>query len=220
MSGPEPITPRCEMCGEPSTGEYPDGYHLCAHHLEKAKRRESLEADLIGVVSAWSERHNLTAQEFFETVEAIQQPMMEAADDESRNAPDFIAKRSHGPRDSYEGGFRRPFDVVPERSLEKVYRDVTVTYENVPLWAVETLFDRTQKDLGNPDIEEVEAHLIVKYSNLDERTYERLNALRESYSWHGEPTLEITRTSLYPPRHLAEQRMREVEKERSEKPRE
>ncbi len=214
MSGPEPITPRCEMCGGPSTGAYPDGYHLCARHLEQAKRWESLEGELSEVVSEWAKGRNLTAQELHETVEAVNDRTGEAVKEQR------VGRRSRGPRDSYEGGFRRPFDVVPERSLENVYRDVTATFENVPMWAVEMLFERVHKELGRPNVEEVSAQLVIKYEGLQEREYEQLHALQDSYSWGGEPKLETTRTRLYPPRHLAEQRMREVEKERSEKPRE
>ncbi len=131
-------------------------------------------------------------------------------------AVDLTGKRSQGPRDSHDGGFRRPFDVVPEDSLERVTRDVTATFGSVPMWGVEALFERLHKELGKPDIDEVGAQLVVKYSGLDEEQYAQLFLLREHWDFGMNLEIDVTQTRLYVPREQAEQRMKEVEKERSE----
>lgn len=125
---------------------------------------------------------------------------------------DLTGSRSHGPRDSRDGGFRRTFDVVPEDSLEQVAQDVTVTFSGVPFWAVETLFHRVHNEMGKADLDGWDAKLIIKYSNLDEAELGKLRDLRELLWTDFE--IEVTKTRLYPPRHLAEQRLKEVEEER------
>lgn len=87
--------------------------------------------------------------------------------------------RSHGPRDDQEGGYKRPFDVVPDDSLERVKRDVTVTFEEVPFWAVEYLFHRVHVEMGRADLDGWEAKLVIDYSNLSESEYARLLGLRD-----------------------------------------
>ena len=48
--------------------------------------------------------------------------------------------RAKAQDDDHEAGYKRPFTVVPNDSLEYVARDVTATFEDVPIWAVQALF--------------------------------------------------------------------------------
>jgi len=109
-----------------------------------------------------------------------------------------IGLRSHDVRDSHKGGHKRPFDVVPDDSLEQVHRDVTVSASDLPFWAVETLFHRIHSELGKPDLDGWGATLVIKYSGLDEHQYAKLIELREVL-W-TDFDVETTETRLYPPR--------------------
>ena len=111
---------------------------------------------------------------------------------------DLTGLRSHGPRDDHEGGHKRRFAVVPNDSLERVSRDVTVTFDEVPFWAVEHLFHRVHTELGRPDLDGWAAKLVINYSLLDESTYARLHKLRDLFWMDFE--IETTKTRLYPPR--------------------
>jgi len=110
---------------------------------------------------------------------------------------DLLGRRALSGRDNYSGGYERRFSVVPEVSLEQVFRDVTLTLEDVPMWGVEALFHRIHAELGRPDVGGVEATLTIKYTGLDESQDARLTALREL--WGLNLQLETTETRLYPP---------------------
>ena len=105
--------------------------------------------------------------------------------------------RSRDPRDDYEGGHKRPFAVVPDDSLEHVARDVTVTFDEVPFWAVEHLFHRVHTELGKPDLDSWAAKLVINYSLLGETEYARLLELRDLF-WM-DFGIDVTKTRLYPP---------------------
>lgn len=109
-----------------------------------------------------------------------------------------IGLRSHAVRDDHKGERKRPFDMVPDDSLEQVHRDVTVSAEGLPFWAVETLFHRIHSELGKPDLNGWGATLAIKYSGLDEDQYAKLIELRELL-W-TDFDVETTETRLYPPR--------------------
>ena len=111
---------------------------------------------------------------------------------------DLTGLRSQGPRDDHDGGHKRPFAVVSDDSLERVARDVTATFSDVPFWAVETLFHRVHVEMGRADLDGWEAKLVINYSNLDESEYERLLELRDLMWTDFE--VETTKTRLYPPR--------------------
>ena len=108
-----------------------------------------------------------------------------------------IGYLSRGPRDDHEGGHKRPFSVVPDDSLEQVRRDVTVTFDEVPFWAVEHLFHRVHTELGKPDLDGWAAKLVINYSLLDETEYARLLELRDLFWMDFE--IDVTKTRLYPP---------------------
>ena len=63
-----------------------------------------------------------------------------------------MSVRSKAPGDEHDGGYKRPFTVVPEDSLEQVARDVVATFEDVPVWGVAEFFQRVHKELGSPDV--------------------------------------------------------------------
>lgn len=90
---------------------------------------------------------------------------------------DLTGRRAVSGRGDYKDGFKRRFAVVLEANLEQVMRDVTLTFEDVPIWGVEALFHRIHMELDRPDVEDVEAKLIIKYTGLDESQDERLTAL-------------------------------------------
>lgn len=113
-----------------------------------------------------------------------------------------MSVRSKAPGDDHDGGRQRPFTVVPEGSLERVHRDVTATFEDVPLWGVAELFQRVHTEMGRPDVGEISAQLVVEYSNLTEREYEKLHSLRDKF-WM-EINVHVTKTRLYPSRDSKE----------------
>lgn len=112
---------------------------------------------------------------------------------------DLTGRMSHGPRDSHKGGYKRPFDVVPDDSLEQVARDVTLSVFDVPIWGVEALFQRIHTDLGKPNIDSWGATLIIKYSGLDDAEYRKVAELGDQIWMVVEH--EVTETRLYPPRN-------------------
>jgi hypothetical protein len=105
--------------------------------------------------------------------------------------------RSKAKGDAHDEGYKRPFTVVPDDSLERVNRDVTATFEDVPIWAVQALFHQVHDRLGRPDVGEVKAHLIVEYSNMSEGEYQMLLDFRDLFWTHIE--LDVTKTRPYPP---------------------
>lgn len=109
-----------------------------------------------------------------------------------------MSVRSKAPGDDHDGGYKRPFTVVQDDSLERVCRDVTATFEDVPLWGVAELFGRVHKELGSPDVGKVTAKLTVEYGNLDEEEYEKLARLRDKF-WI-QIDLDVTKVRLYPSR--------------------
>ncbi len=115
---------------------------------------------------------------------------------------DLRGRLSNGPRDSHKGGYKRPFDVVPEDSLENVSRDVTVNVDHIPMWAAQELFRRIHTELGKPDIDEWHASITIKYSGLDEGQYERLHSLDDEL-WVG-LNIHTTETRIFKP--LSERR--------------
>lgn len=108
-----------------------------------------------------------------------------------------IGLRSHAVRDDHKGGHKRRFDVVPDDSLERVSRDVTLSVHDVPIWGVEALFQRIHTGLGKPNIDGWGATLIIKYSLLNESEYEKLCDLGDQIWMLVEH--EVTETRLYPP---------------------
>jgi hypothetical protein len=62
----------------------------------------------------------------------------------------------------------------------RVYRDVTVTVDDLDIWGPMALFNVIHQALGRPDVTEVTASLTIHYSNLDEREYRRLTALGDT----------------------------------------
>lgn len=117
-------------------------------------------------------------------------------------AVDLIGRLSEGPRDSFKGGRKRPFDVVPESSIEQISRDVTVNVDHIPMWAAQELFRRIHTELGKPDIDEWHASITIKYGHLDEGQYERLHSLDDEL-WVG-LNIHTTETRLFPPRTAQE----------------
>ena len=111
---------------------------------------------------------------------------------------DLIGRVSSGPRDSFSGGRKRPFDVVPENSIEQISRDVTITVDHIPMWSAQELFRRIHSELGSPDIDEWYASVTIKYTHLDESQYERLHSLDDEL-WVG-LNIHTTEARLYPPR--------------------
>lgn len=109
-----------------------------------------------------------------------------------------IGLRSHAVRDDHKGGYKRPFDVVPDDSLEQVRQDVTVTFNDVPFWAVEALFHRVHTEMGRADLNGWEAKLVIHYSGLSEQQMARLVELRDVL-W-TDFDIDVTETRLYPPR--------------------
>ncbi len=106
--------------------------------------------------------------------------------------------RSKAQGDDHEDGYKRPFTVVPDDSLEYVARDVTATFEDVPIWAVQALFHQVHDRMGRPDVGEVKAHLVVKYSNMSEGEFQQLLDFRDLFWMHIE--LDVSKARLYPTR--------------------
>ena len=109
-----------------------------------------------------------------------------------------MSVRSKAPGDEHDGGYKRPFTVVPDESLEQVRRDVTATFHDVPLWSVAELFARVHKEMGSPDVGEVSAALTVEYGNLTEEEFEQLTELQNRFWMHI--NIDVTKTRLYPSR--------------------
>ena len=109
-----------------------------------------------------------------------------------------MSVRSEAPGDDHDGGRQRSFKVVPEGSLERVRRDVTATFPDVPLWGVAELFQRVHTEMGRPDVGEITATLTVEYQGLSEADYKKLASLRDKF-WM-EIELDVTKTRLYPSR--------------------
>lgn len=112
-------------------------------------------------------------------------------------AVDLTGLRSRATRDSHDAGRQRPFDVVPDDSLERVNRDVTATFSEVPFWAVEYLFHRVHVEMGRDDLDGWQAKLVIDYSNLSESEFARLLGIRDLLWLDFD--VEVTKTRLYPP---------------------
>ena len=107
-----------------------------------------------------------------------------------------MSVRSKALGDEHDGGYKRPFAVVPEDSLERVARDVAATFEDVPVWGVAEFFQRVHKELGSPDVGKVSVSLTVEYENLSEEEYENLSELQNKF-WML-INMDVTKTRLYP----------------------
>jgi hypothetical protein len=71
MSGLTHRVEPCEVCGEPSVGQFPEGgSYLCARHLKDFKWKEDLSAELNHVVGTWADGHKLTDAETVQALEA------------------------------------------------------------------------------------------------------------------------------------------------------
>lgn len=129
---------------------------------------------------------------------------------------DLIGSRSHGERDSNDGidGRRTTYDIVPEGDVEELRRDVSVLVEGVPVWAVETLFQRIYTELDKADVDHASATLFIKLEMLNEGEYERLKMLERTL-WVG-MEIEVLKTRIYPPNRLMKQKVSEVDQERRE----
>lgn len=123
---------------------------------------------------------------------------------------DLIQERSHGERENPVGDdLPTTYHVAPERDIERVSRDVTVTLGSVPVFAVEALFARLHNDLGRPDVDNALATLEVDLSGLDEESYALLEAFSKKYWIDIE--YEVTKTRLYLPQHLMKEGVRRMD---------
>ena len=59
------------------------------------------------------------------------------------------------------------------------FRDVTVTFDNLPLWGPAALFKLLHERMGQPDLNGVNASLTVKYSNMSEAEEAKLSELED-----------------------------------------
>ena len=126
---------------------------------------------------------------------------------------DLITSRSHGVREHPDG---RPttYDLTPARDVEQVVRDVTVSIYNVPLFAAEALYHRLHNEVGRPDVEQATATIELKLEGLHELEYARLEEFEKKYWVSLE--YETVRTRLYPPRHLMDAKIKQVDRRRAE----
>ena len=95
------------------------------------------------------------------------------------------------------GVYDLPPRVIPQvegGTADRVFRDTTVTFEHLPLWSVDALFRRVHLELGMPNVDEVEAELIIKYIGLDEERFALLDSLADRL-WTF-PRFEVTRERI------------------------
>lgn len=126
---------------------------------------------------------------------------------------DAVVPRSHGLRED-PGGRRTTYQLAREGDVERLVRDVNVKVSDVPVFAVEALFDRLFNEVGRPDISDAVVTLEVSFEGLDEDGYMRLESF-ESKLWMA-TEVEVVRVRLYPPKHLMNEKVREVDRERAE----
>lgn len=122
---------------------------------------------------------------------------------------DLIQERSHGERENPKGELPTTYHIAPERDVERAARDVSVTIDRVPVFAVEALFSRLHNELGRPDIDEALVTLEVKFAGLDEKAYALLDAFSEQLWISIEH--EVTKTRLYLPEHLMSEGVRRMD---------
>lgn len=124
---------------------------------------------------------------------------------------DTVVSRSHGLREDPDGK-RSTYQLAREGDIERVLRDVNVVISDVPVFAVEALFDRLHNELGRPDIGHAAVTLEVSLEGLDEDGYARLDSFTDKLWMASE--YEVTRVRLYPPKRLMDEKVRQVDEAR------